>query len=364
MSKNKNRQRPRQSAEELLPNELRGKPAKGYKNVTNTSNYYGSQWQHHQPPPVPTGPVKFAGYAWDGDPRLTGKLAIVVNSDVQEQCMFYTTLIDFEWSGWGKVVIEKNGDEEVIRVISLHLAKQKGSGGETTIEGVDLARLFAETENLPGELRMWIHSHHKMSAFWSPTDINNIREQSSQGWVGAIVYNQKGEARGAVAFGGQGRPAWMNEDVPIRVETLIPKEKAIAWHEEFMKHVEYGHSNVQGNQFTKPAEPTVSTKTEPRRTFADTAHNRSLAKKQEFNNAQELSELVDQFENDVLKEALALGHTPDSASMYANLARELAETHGSASQDFSKGAFTFSNIRETVMNRISQSLSDIAADSD
>lgn len=212
-----------------------GRRARGpINNATYVQTYMG--YGQYTNKPANSGPIVMPGFEWAGDSSLRGRFTIVLDENVYKEIMYYVRKVDYEVSGWCKVLLEKtNDDEQIIRAISCHLANQEGSTGETTIEAEDLARLDYETMNLPGDLKLWWHSHHTMNAFWSQTDWTNIRDQSAHGWVAAVVFNHKGEARAAVAWGAPTPHAIDN--VPMRTEIIPTKEQCETWDANFLKHV-------------------------------------------------------------------------------------------------------------------------------
>jgi hypothetical protein len=96
-----------------------------------------------------------------------------------------------EVSGFGKVI--RNGGH--LHVANVYLLKQENTSGSTVLDAGALSRAMYLYKDEPGDFNFWWHSHHSMSAFFSTTDHDTIKDLGSNGWLLATCFNNRGETK-------------------------------------------------------------------------------------------------------------------------------------------------------------------------
>lgn len=106
----------------------------------------------------------------------------------------WTKLAAGEFSALGTVLVRDGS----LLVTDVHLVEQVSSHGSTVMDDAGLARLLIDLE-AAGEdssmLRLWVHSHGVMEAFWSGTDERCIHGLNNHEWVLSWVTNKAGDDR-------------------------------------------------------------------------------------------------------------------------------------------------------------------------
>src|SRR4051812_26444210 len=158
------------------------------------------------------------------------KPTIKIDYLVHQKVMHWVNGTNYEVSGLGKLVVEKNE----IRVIDAMLLPQKNTAGSTDIEPEDVCKAMFELRDTPGELRWWWHSHVNMGVFWSGTDTDTMDKLASQGWFLSTVFNKKWEYRTALKMG---KPFQiLLDELPTAVHHSVPAGLTDAWDAEFKKN--------------------------------------------------------------------------------------------------------------------------------
>jgi len=116
-----------------------------------------------------------------------------------------------EISGMLIATLDDEGDWEVHSPVIL---KQKVSAGNTVLNKEELAKYYAKTgKKYKGAVKfVWWHSHHTMSAFWSGTDHEAIKEYADGDWSLALVVNLKEEYKFRVSYW---NPIESHEDIDL-----------------------------------------------------------------------------------------------------------------------------------------------------
>ena len=128
-------------------------------------------------------------------------MRIIIKQAVYDKVMHWVNKVDFEVSGFGKVVRHIQADgSSVFEILDAHMIKQTGGAAHTDLDDAAIARLMYQTKDTAGELKWWWHSHVKMATFWSGTDTKTIQELGTQGWIIATVFNQKHENKSALCY--------------------------------------------------------------------------------------------------------------------------------------------------------------------
>lgn len=164
---------------------------------------------------------------------------IVIRPEVHQKVMYWVDKCALEVSGFGKVVYHEGTD--TFEVIEAYLLEQEVGPSHTDIEASALGKLMYQTHRQEGELKWWWHSHVNMSAFWSGTDVNTIKELGHQGWFTATVWNKKGEHRSALSYRTEhpalGTQGHMVDELPLKVGYALSPAVSEAWAEELATKV-------------------------------------------------------------------------------------------------------------------------------
>ncbi len=125
---------------------------------------------------------------------VKSSIKIKITPNAKEKLDAYIQNCDIEISGLGEVQHIK--DSEYL-ITDIFLFKQKGSAAETELDLDDLSvfmEKYITDGNCPSKLKLWWHSHAKMSVFWSGTDETTADIfKGSSDWMISIVGNHKGE---------------------------------------------------------------------------------------------------------------------------------------------------------------------------
>ena len=112
------------------------------------------------------------------------------------------------------------------------ILKQENTGTTTELDGDALRDYYIKAAMKHGEVRFcWWHSHHTMAAFWSGTDLNEIKAWKNDSWSLALVVNLYGEYKLNVSTWD---PIEHTVDVPLEIIRDIPQptKKQLKEYEE------------------------------------------------------------------------------------------------------------------------------------
>jgi hypothetical protein len=87
-----------------------------------------------------------------------------------------------------------SGAVSVLIVTDLFLVKQRCSADETTMDAAAVSQLMLDLENQgidSRKLRCWVHSHGRMSVFWSGTDDDCVAGLANGDYLLSLVVNRK-----------------------------------------------------------------------------------------------------------------------------------------------------------------------------
>jgi hypothetical protein len=158
-------------------------------------------------------------------------MKIEIDEKVFEKIMYWIDKADFEVSGLGKIVVDR--EKNIIRVVDAVLIKQEGSSAATELDAASVGKAMFLLKDSPGDLRWWWHSHVNMGVFWSGTDQGTIKQLGSNGWFTATVFNKKREFLSAFV---QSSPVRVViADVATRVDKSIYVNEA--WDKEYAENV-------------------------------------------------------------------------------------------------------------------------------
>jgi hypothetical protein len=174
-------------------------------------------------------------------------MKIEIDRDVYRKIMYWVNKSQYEVSGFGNVVLGKDG---TFRVISAMLTKQANSSAETDIKAEDVAKALFESRLEEGEMRWWWHSHVNMNVFWSGTDHQAMRDFAStpESWIICTVFNKKEEKRSAY-FAPQGcdtpwgRSVLMFDELPTAIVDEV--DNTADWDAEYETKVTNTYANYK-----------------------------------------------------------------------------------------------------------------------
>jgi len=124
-----------------------------------------------------------------------------------------------------KKVTHPTSGESVWQLFDPVILKQENTGTTTELDGDALRDFYIKAGMKYGkDIRFcWWHSHHTMNAFWSGTDINEIKEWKNDSWSLALVINLFHEYKLNVHVWD---PIEYSEDVRLEVLRNVPKATA------------------------------------------------------------------------------------------------------------------------------------------
>lgn len=126
-----------------------------------------------------------------------------------------------EISGFGTTTKRREGEEDIIRVESLHIYPQECSAGGTVLDDEALTKAYLEMQKNHEVLNFWWHSHVNFSTFFSGTDTSTMEDISKDGgFVVGLCTNKKGSKVATVYEDGEET----SPDLEIRIIREMPKE--------------------------------------------------------------------------------------------------------------------------------------------
>jgi hypothetical protein len=134
---------------------------------------------------------------------VTHRPTIVLTHEAKQKLIAYIMNVENEVGGLGS--IEINGD--TITVLDIFLLEQTVTGASTRLSPDGIAKFYQERKEINphddfSSYKLWWHSHHNFSVFWSGTDNQTIdsfdQETIENNFMVSIVGNQKEEMRARV----------------------------------------------------------------------------------------------------------------------------------------------------------------------
>ena len=118
-----------------------------------------------------------------------------------------------EIGGFLVAIKDKDGD---IILSEPEILEQDVTGGTTEMEKAAVADYYVKTAMKHGkDVRfVWWHSHANMSAFWSGTDTNTMKEYANDDWSAFLVVNIRGDYKFRVCVW---NPIKAHEDTELKV---------------------------------------------------------------------------------------------------------------------------------------------------
>ena len=115
----------------------------------------------------------------------------------------------------GFMIAKKNKDGDYV-ISNPEILKQEVTGGTTEMEKEAVADYYVKASMKHGsDVRfVWWHSHANMSAFWSGTDTNTMKEYKSGDWSAFLVVNIRGEYKFRVCVW---NPIEAHEDIDLNI---------------------------------------------------------------------------------------------------------------------------------------------------
>ena len=106
-------------------------------------------------------------------------------------------------------------NKKVWEIFEPVILKQENTGVTTELDGDALRDYYVKSASKHGDIRYcWWHSHHTMGAFWSGTDLNEIKAWKNDSWSLALVINLYQEYLLNVSTW---EPIEHSEDVPLEI---------------------------------------------------------------------------------------------------------------------------------------------------
>lgn len=110
--------------------------------------------------------------------------------------MFYIRNFDLEISGFGSVYERMYEKRRWLEVKKIYLLEQECTSAETEIDEQIVSKFIQTHERIAHRMRLWWHSHAKMSVFWSGTDEKNIQTLHNNDYLLSIVGNHAKDVLG------------------------------------------------------------------------------------------------------------------------------------------------------------------------
>jgi hypothetical protein len=123
-------------------------------------------------------------------------------------------------------------NKEVWEIFEPVILKQENTGVTTELDGDALRDYYVKSASKHGDIRYcWWHSHHTMGAFWSGTDLNEIKAWKNDSWSLALVINLYQEYLLNVSTW---EPIEHSEDVPLEIirNISVPTKKQLKEYDE------------------------------------------------------------------------------------------------------------------------------------
>jgi len=121
----------------------------------------------------------------------------------------------------GFLIATKDKDGDII-LSTPEILEQEVTGGTTEMEKVAVADYYVKSAMKYGkDVRfVWWHSHANMSAFWSGTDTNTMKEYKNDDWSAFLVVNIRGEYKFRICIW---NPIIAHEDIELHILDAKPK---------------------------------------------------------------------------------------------------------------------------------------------
>tara|TARA_R110000787_G_scaffold3780_1_gene14573 strand:+ start:1243 stop:2142 length:900 start_codon:yes stop_codon:yes gene_type:complete len=121
----------------------------------------------------------------------------------------------------GFLIATKDKDGDII-LSTPEILEQEVTGGTTEMEKAAIADYYVKSAMKYGkDVRfVWWHSHANMSAFWSGTDTNTMKEYKNDDWSAFLVVNIRGEYKFRVCIW---NPITAHEDIELHILDSKPK---------------------------------------------------------------------------------------------------------------------------------------------
>jgi hypothetical protein len=115
-----------------------------------------------------------------------------------------------------KTILDKDNNVDHYEIREPVIVKQEIAGTTCEMDKDALAEYYTKTAMRHNNRCrfVWWHSHHKMGAFWSGTDLSTIEEMDSGDWSVALVVNLKEEYKLRVSVW---KPIEMHKDIDLDI---------------------------------------------------------------------------------------------------------------------------------------------------
>jgi proteasome lid subunit RPN8/RPN11 len=174
-------------------------------------------------------------------------LAVKIQHDVYAALRCYVEAVPGELTLLGTVQSDIQRNE--IRVDQLLLPSQRSSSAQTEVSEQALAELLVEAVQQgidTARLKVWLHSHGQMEAFFSTTDQSSMDTAFPQAdWILSIVTNRAGQVKARLSLY---RPFRLDvDDLPVTVGLPAELEETIRAEVAAKVHQGYDHYGEQSH---------------------------------------------------------------------------------------------------------------------
>lgn len=188
---------------------------------------------------------------------LNKNMKLIIPKEIEAKIHAYVMAVDSEIAGMGKVHVEGTN----IIVDDVMIYEQKVTGATADLSQEAIAKWLTELVRAggsPRDWKLWWHSHHTMSAFFSGRDTATIDLQTESDWLVSLVVNTKREREARIDLYRPFRISETDLDIEIAGESafVVPPEIA----EEVARKVSrpvytplpLGYKATEAEEYSKP----------------------------------------------------------------------------------------------------------------
>lgn len=165
------------------------------------------------------------------------KLSLIIPLEIKN-ILDYLVQKPLEWTAFAEVEEIKTDDGMYFLVRDLYFPKQENSGSATEIEPKDYAEFgasLAKRKVNTSMVKLWIHSHNSMSAFWSGTDTNQMSDFKSGNYMLSLVVAQSGNWKACFSLF---NPLRIDFDMPIIINDNVTDQATLDKYKAELEAVE------------------------------------------------------------------------------------------------------------------------------
>jgi len=169
--------------------------------------------------------------------KCQSKLGLVIPLEIKN-ILDYLVQKPLEWTAFAEVEEYKADDGMYFIVKDLYFPKQENSGSSTEIDPKDYAEFgssLAKRKVNTSMVKLWIHSHNSMSAFWSGTDTNQMSDFKSGNYMLSLVVAQGGEWKACFSLF---NPLRIDFDMPIIINDNVTDQATLDKYKAELEAIE------------------------------------------------------------------------------------------------------------------------------